>query len=145
MRAKSPALTAVPVVTDQDVTLPDGQDVTARTGEWLIAKDDQVIDVVSPFRFQRLYEPIEDRGLVVSGPLRSRIERTLGMGSTETPEHLATAIERSARLVIGDVRVDFTPGQWEYLAHKAEKRGITVDALVRQIVDWMTSEMWQHI
>lgn len=145
VRPVVPVLTAVPVTREQTVTLPDGHDALARHGDWLLAKHDTVIDVVSPAQLARTYEPVEDRGLVLTGDCRTQIERTLGVGSTETPEHLVTAIDRMARLVIGDVRVDFTPGQWEYLAHRAEKQGLTVDQLVRRVVDWVTAELWTHL
>ncbi len=137
-----PILTAVPVVKEQVVILPTGDEVRAWPGEWLITRDQQTIEVLSQTAFARAYEQTEDVGIPVSGAIRSRIERTLGLGSTETPEHLATAVERAARLVIGDIRVDFTLGQWEHLAHRAGKMGLTVEALVLRVVERVTADFW---
>lgn len=134
-------MTAVPVVADQEVSLPDGLSVTARTGEWLITNVDQVVDVLSPARFARLYEPAEDKGLVLNGEARTRVERSLGIGSTETPEHLVTAVERLARLTIGDIVVTFTPGQWDYLQHRASKAGLPVKEFVTRMVGRMSEEI----
>lgn len=144
VRPKRPTLTAVPCVTTTPVVLPDGTALDAVPGQWLITNGAQIVDVLSPDQFTRLYEPVEATGLVLAGALRARIERTLGIGSTETPEHLVTAIERTARLVIGDVRVDFTPGQWEHLAHRAEKMGITVDQLLTRVVARITDDLWNQ-
>ena len=52
-----------------------------------------------------------------------------GVAAVDLPEHLATAVDRLARLVVGNIRIDFTPGQWEHLAHRAEKMGLTMSAL----------------
>ena len=137
-----PILTAVPVVKETVVILPTGDEVRAWPGEWLIVRDQQTLEVFSQAAFTRAYEKADDVGIRIDGDVRSRIERTLGIGSTETPEHLATAVERSARLVIGDIRIDFTPGQWEHLAHRAGKMGLTVEALVRRVVERTTSEFF---
>ena len=133
---------AVPVVRPQQVSLPDGTFITTQVGEWLITREDRVVDVVSTHELKKRYEPTEKEGVLVNGDSRSRIERSLGVGSTETPEMLATAVERMARLKIGDIRVDFTPGQWEHLTHRAEKMGLPVGDMLKRLVDRFTQDLW---
>ena len=137
-----PAMMAVPVVRPQQVSLPDGTFITTQVGEWLITRNEQVVDVVSAHELKKRYEPTEKEGVLVNGECRSRIERILGVGSTETPEMLATAVERLARLKIGTLQVDFTPGQWEYLKHRADKMGLTVGDMVKRIGDRFTQDIW---
>ena len=137
-----PAMMAVPVVRPQTVTLPDGSHLTTQVGEWMITREERVVDVVSTHELRKRYEPTEKEGLLVSGDTRARIERILGMGSTETPEMLATAVERMARFKIGDIRVDFTPGQWDHLTHRATKMGLTVGDMLKRLVDRFTQDLW---
>ena len=124
------------------VTLRNDDSIRALPGDWIISREQQILDVVPDPAFLARYDPADETSLQVMGDARGRLERTLGLGSTETVEHLVTAVERMARLVIGDVQIDFTPGQWEHLAHRAQKMGLTVDALVRRIVDKITSDIW---
>lgn len=113
-----------------------------RAHDWIIARGESIIDVVSDSRFLQKYERADAPGLQIVDAHRTKLERALGIGSTETPEHLVTAVERLARLTIGDIPIDFTPGQWETLAHRAQKRQISVNALLRQIVDKITADIW---
>lgn len=135
-------LTAIPVVRPEVLTLPDGAVLTARPGEWIIARGNQVVDLVSQSELPKKYEPTEKEGLVVRGDLRVRLERTLGTGSTQTPEHLVTAVERMARLKIGDVQVDFTPGQWDEIRHRADKMGLTPSDVLKRLVAKFTQDLW---
>ena len=133
---------AVPVVRPQQVSLPDGTFITTQVGEWMITREERVVDVVSTHELRKRYEPTEKEGVLVSGDTRSRIERSLGVGSTETPEMLATAVERLARLTIGDIRVDFTPGQWEEIRHRATKMGLHPKAVIQRLVDRFLQDLW---
>jgi hypothetical protein len=144
VRLKGQTFTAVPVVSTHTAVLPLGTEVTASVGDWTITQGERVVDVVSGKELYRKYDPVGSDGLILRTDHRSRIDRTLGIGSTETPDHLVTAIERLARLRIGDVRVDFTPGQWEHLQHRAGKMGITTDALLHRVVERITSEIWNQ-
>lgn len=144
VRRKGTVLTAVPVVQPQLVNLPHGIACTAYPGDWLIANGAQVVAVVDEEAYRAEYEVVDATGLVLGEEARYRIERSLGVGSSESPEHLVTAIERVARLTVGDVRVDFTPGQWEHLSHRAGKMGITVADLLKRIVDRITGDLWNH-
>lgn len=135
-------LTAIPVVRPEVVTLPDGTVFTAKPGEWLIAKGNQIVDVVSQTQLANQYEATDKDGLLIRAAARTRIEQVLGHGSTETPEHLITAVERLAKLRIGKIDVPFTPQQWDQIAHRAGKMGITSEALVRRLLDRFTQDLW---
>lgn len=135
-------LTAYQIQQPTEFTLGDGQIVKGWPPNYVISRGETVIDLCSPRDFQLRYELADRRTLVLDDSDRTSIERTLGIGSTETRQHLTTAIARLASLRIGAITIDFTPGQWETLAHRAEKRGISVEALVRQIVDRITGQIW---
>ena len=134
---------AVPVVRPQQVSLPDGTFLTTQVGEWMITRDDRVVDVVSTHELKKRYEATERDGILVGGDTRFRIEKALGTGSTETPEMLATAVERLARLRIGDIRLDFTPGQWEEIAHRAGKMGLPAKEVLSRLLDRFCQDLWK--
>lgn len=142
VRAKGQVLVAIPVVQDRWVNLPNGESMRASVGDWLIARQEQIVDVCDDKRLREVYEPAEQTGLVLRDDARFQAERALGIGSTDTPEHLVAAINRLARLKVGDVQVEFTPGQWEHLAHRAGKMGISTGELVRRIAEKITQDIW---
>lgn len=124
------------------MTLGNGYEEDGRAGDWVITKGAIVQTVVTDVVYRARYESVDERGLLLTGADRTLLERTLGFGATETPQHLTTAVRRLASLTIGNVEIDFTPGQWEELAARARKRGIPVGALVRQVVDKITGDLW---
>lgn len=136
-------LSAFQLTAPEAFTLPDGEDVRGRNGEWVLLHGLIVVDVIPPAMFAERFEEVVENTLTIAGTVRARLEKALGFGSTLTPEHLAAAVERLARLSIGTIDLDFTPGQWEELQHRASKRGISLEALVQQVVDRITSEFWQ--
>jgi hypothetical protein len=142
VRAKGQVLVAIPVVQDRWVNLPNGEGMEAGVGDWLIARGEEIVDVASDKRLHEVYEPAERVGLILQDQFRFRAEKALGIGSTETPEMLCAAIERLARLKVGDVEVSFTPGQWEHLAHRAGKMGISTGELVRRIAEKISQDIW---
>lgn len=141
-KASPKILSAFRLDRTESFTLPDDEIKTGVPGSWVLSKGVIVVDVISAREFDARFEEVSDRDLQISGALRSRIEQTLGFGSTETPEHLATAIDRLARLVIGNNEIHFTPGQWEEIAYRASKMGLTVEALCKRIADRVTQDFW---
>lgn len=102
-----------------------------------------VFDILADDVFRHRYQVADADSLTISGDDRRAIEQDLGPGSTLDGARLAGAVGRLARLTIGNIRIDFTPGQWEELHHRASKRGITVEKLVEQIVAKITADIWQ--
>lgn len=133
--------TATPVV-DEGTAELYGQPVRVFPGWWIVSKGTITIDVLPEDRFLKYYETIDEQGLLLSGAHRSQIERKLGFNATETPEHLVSAIERLADLRIGHIQVDFTPSQFDILAHRAAKRGMSTADYVKLVVDRITSEIF---
>lgn len=128
--------------TPLDLPLQSGRKVLGEPGDWVVTQKDMIIEVLPADIFRHQYEPAQADSLTISGKDRTAIEQILGIGSTLDAARLVGSITRLARLEIGGVVLDFTPGQWEELHHRAEKRGITTENLVKQIVARITSEIW---
>lgn len=141
-RTERPSFLAVEAQQPQEVRIIGGYRATVRKGDWTVADGDAILDVLSPHAFRKAYEPVTPEGLILSDAHRTRLDAALGFGSTVSADQLVAVTERLARLVIGDVKVDFTAGQWDEIAHRAEKRGITVDALIEQIVAKITQDLF---
>lgn len=135
-------LTAYQLLVPTEITMLSDVKVYAHPGMWVIANGEHVVDVVPENLFAARFEPAASDSLVIGGEHRAKLENALGLGATNSPRDLTVAVERLARLSIGEIPVDFSAGQWDVLAHRAKKRGITTDALVRQLVDRITSEIW---
>jgi hypothetical protein len=86
--------------------------------------------------------PASQPGLQLSPGACNRLEETLGLGATRSPEFLTIAVERLASMQIGDIRIPFTPGQLAELQHRAEKRGRTVEAEMRAVVARIEEELF---
>lgn len=141
-RQRTEFLTAFVVTEPQPYELPSGRLVTPLVGDWVLSRGSHVLSILPDREFHLQYEIVDDQALTLSGADRIVIERTLGFAATETRDHLLTAITRLARLEIGSIVVDFSPAQWEELAHRATKRGLPVATLVKQIVDKLTQDLW---
>jgi hypothetical protein len=61
-----------------------------------------------------------------------------------TPADLVAAIERLASIAIGAVKVEFSPGQLEEIAHRAAKRGRSVEAELNAAVDRIKDEIFHR-
>lgn len=131
----------------QQTTIPrtvrfsTGASWTARPGDWIVTIGADVVDVCSEKEFPTKYERIQD-GLLLPRPLCTLLEETTGVGTTRNPEELTHAIERLARISIGDVKIPFTPGQIEEIAHRAQKRGLSVQQEIQRIVDRIKDEIF---
>lgn len=142
-RAGTEVLTAHQPLAPTTLTMPNGYEIDALPGKDVILSRGGVpVQVLPLARFHKEYEPADPRALTLSGADRATIERTLGFAATETPQHLVTAITRMARLSIGQIEVDFSPGQWEELSHRAAKMRLTTGDLVKRIVGKLTQDLF---
>lgn len=141
VRAKSPTLTAVRLVSAQPVQLADGREVIASVGDYLITRGRTSVDVVGPSQLAVRYE-IEERVCALSPETCLRLEQTTGIGSTRTSHDLVLAVERLAKISIGSIQIDFTPGQLEEIAQRATKRGRTVQQELQAVVDRIREEIF---
>lgn len=83
-------------------------------------------------------------GLLLSAADCRAIEETTGFGTTRSPAALRAAVERLATIAIGDIRLAFTPGQLEEIAHRAGKRGRTIEQEMKAVVDRIEDELFHR-
>jgi len=134
----------VRVAKPTSVLLADGRTVLASAGDWRICRQDLTLDVLPDSRFRKEYEPIVNGALVLTPAECARLEETVGVGNTQIPITFILAVERLAALHIGDVRLDFTPGQLAELKHRASKRGQTIEQTIKAVVDRIRDEIFHH-
>lgn len=75
-----------------------------------------------------------DRAIVVGAANRQRLEKVLSGGSLFDGNDLTMKVEALAKLEIGEVRLEFTPGQLKQLANVARRNGKTVEEVTRETV-----------
>lgn len=119
--------------------MPDGTILPCEINEWVIAAGNQVIDCVK--NLSEKYEIVEE-GLLLPRTVCVQLEQTIGIGTTQSAAKLIPAIERLARISIGTVKIEFTPGQLEEIKHRASKRGITVKQELQRCVDRVKDEIF---
>lgn len=73
-----------------------------------------------------------------------QLAAVLGLGTRPTAASILRAIDHLASLRIGEVRIPLTPGQMAELAHRASKRGRTVEAEMRAVVARVETELFHH-
>lgn len=110
-------------------------------GDWIVTIGADVVDVVSEKDFTQKYELVLD-GTLIPRDQCTVIEEITGVGTTRSADELYRAIDRLARIAIGDVRIPFTPGQIEEIKHRAGKRGLTVKQEIERIVDRIKDELF---
>lgn len=142
MRPRVPPLTAVRLPSSTHVRLADGREIPAAIGDWLITRGRTTIDVVGPSQLAERYHVIEAGDCVLPAAACDRLEQTTGVGSTRTAADLCAAVERLAKIQIGPIQIDFTPGQLEEIAHRATKRGHTVKQELQAVVDRIREEIF---
>lgn len=116
-------------------------DVLVYPGDWVISAGEQIIDAVTAKAFDSRYEVITD-GLILDRATCVRIEETTGVGTTRSASELEKAVGRLARILVGEVRIEFTPGQLEELAHRASKRGFTIKQELQRVVERIKDELF---
>ena len=122
--------------------LSSGEEIAAAPGDWIVANQRTLLAVVPARTFPAPYELVDPAALTLSNADRTALESTLGLGATQTPAALVAAVSRLARLRVGEVEITFTPGQLEELAHRAEKRGRSLQAEIEAVVDRIREEIF---
>lgn len=124
------------------ITLADGRTVTTTTGDWLIQRGKQTIDVVGDAVLRDRYQIVEAGALSVPNATCIRLETTLGVGATQSLDRLVAAVERLASISIGTIKIDFTPGQLTEIATRAKKRGQTIQQALQATVDRIREDLF---
>ena len=111
--------------------------------DWVLYRGKVPIEVTDDRGLARGYQVVTPGDLTLDTPARERLESTLGIGTTKDAASLTAAVERLARIEIGTVKIDFTPGQLHEIATRAKKRGRTVQqeleatvARIREDIFW---------
>lgn len=136
-----PSLTARQIDKNTIITLASGARAGAVAGDWIIANGSIAIEVCPNREFEHRFEPY-DQGLVLPKAICTQLEEITGIGTTKDAPTLLKGVQRLAHIVIGDIRIDFTPGQLEEIAHRAMKRGYTVEQELARIVDRIKDEIF---
>lgn len=142
VRRVAPTHVATRLTKRTHVQLADGSETHANEGDWLITAGQHTLSVIPAARFPGAYEIVPEGALTLSKAERERLEQTIGLGATRTASECLTAVERLARLHIGGVQIDFTPGQWAELQTRAAKRGQTLAQAVQAVVDRIRDEIF---
>jgi hypothetical protein len=142
VRRLQPALLASRLKAPEAIELPDGRTVLGATGDWRVYRGTTTLDLVPPTRFPKDYELIPEVGLTLSPSDCTRLEQTTGLGTTQIPITFISAVEQLASLSIGDVRLEFTPGQLAELHHRASKRGRSIELEIKAVVDRIRDEIF---
>lgn len=132
-------LTATQLKIRCNVWLPGNQLVLGQPGQYLItASDGTAVDLQPDLKD---YEIIEE-GIRLSPAHTNELERVLGVGAARSAVELVRAVDRLARLEIGGILVDFTPGQWEELQKKASVQDQSVEVYLQRMVKKFTQDIW---
>ena len=138
----SPAYTAYQLTERSHIELPSGTVLIGYPGEWVITREATVYAIVSDREFRADYAPANAPKLQISADDQTTLAKILGFGSTNSSLELTRAVEKLARLRIGDVEVNFSPGQWEEIARRAEKRGQPIATYMIGVVDKVLQDLW---
>ena len=142
VRPAAKGLQAYAFTAPADILLVDGRTAHAEPGDYAVINGVHTLDVLSPARFRLEYDLVAPIGVVLSPADCARLEQTLGVGNTQIPTVLVQAVERLAAIHIGDVRLEFTPGQLSEIAYRATKRGHTIEQEIRLVVDRIRDEIF---
>lgn len=89
--------------------------------------------------------PIQGRHLVLDHPELDRLAKTLGGGDVLNGEDLCLKVERLAGISFHNIRLEFTPGQLEEIAWRANRLGLTPEELAARIVKKMEELFFTHM
>lgn len=143
LRRKGATLTGIRQATAGVATLPDGAERVVKPGDWLIYQGAYLLAICPDADFPGVtYEIVAEGTLTLTVQDRDRLERSAGIGCTQSAASLIQAVQRLARIQIGDVTIPFTPGQLEELKHRALKRGQTLEQTVQAVIDRIKDELF---
>lgn len=144
LRRKGAPLTGTRTTLPGSVVIADGSTVSYLAGDWLIQSGSIVLTVLPEKEFPGPYEIVQEGALIVDKASREAFEAVAGIGSASTPAAMIQAAQRLCRIAIGDVNIPFTPGQIEEIKFRAEKRGITVQRAIQDVIDRIKDELFHR-
>lgn len=124
------------------LTAKDGRQLTVLAGDMVLLQDGFVFDAMPLHDFERMWEVLPEGGLILHPIDQAAIEHALGFGSTRDSQSLRLAVEKMARLTVGDIVLTFTPAQWDDLQNRATKRGVKLDVYMKGVLDRWMQDLW---
>lgn len=145
MRRKGGWATAVPAPTPgQLVQRVDGQLVMTTPQSILVTQGVMIIAVEDEKSLAEHYDTKIEGEFLIVPVIKRRLEDRLGLGSCASGLSLLQAIERLAKISVGQVEIPFTTGQLEELAYRAEKNGRTLRQEVESVIKRLESELFHR-
>lgn len=89
--------------------------------------------------------PVRDRVVIIGSEARDQLEQLFGGGGLVNAEDLVDKVERLAALGIGELRTNFSPGQWEELKRRCERLGVPVEEEAQRIVTKVSELFFDHV
>lgn len=86
-----------------------------------------------------------DRVVLVDPRNRDRLEQILSGGTLRDAEDLVAKVQKLASLEIGEIRVDWTPGQLRELQEYARRNRKTLQEVVKATVERMGAQFFSHV
>ena len=74
-----------------------------------------------------------------------QIEHLLGGGQIKTPQDLVDRVRSYASIRLGEITLDLSQAQKAEITHRAEKRGLTPEAVIREMVDIVLEEIFTAV
>ena len=74
-----------------------------------------------------------------------QVEHLLGGGSIKSPEDLVERVRSYASVSLGKITLDLSVGQKAEIVHRAAKRGISPEAVMKEMVDIVLDEIFQSV
>jgi hypothetical protein len=85
------------------------------------------------------------RVVPLSGETLQRVETLLGGGQIRTAADLLARVKSYAQVTLGNVVIDFSPAQKAELVHRATKRGLPPDQVVKELVALLLDQMFDAV
>ncbi len=85
------------------------------------------------------------RVVPLSGEALQGIEQILGGGQIRTAVDLVARVKSYAQITLGNVVIDCSPAQKAELVHRATKRGLPPDVLVKEMVDLLLDQLFESV
>ena len=85
------------------------------------------------------------RVVPLSGETLQRVETLLGGGQIRTAADLLARVKSYAQVTLGNVVIDFSPAQKAELVHRATKRGLPPDQVVKELDALLLDQMFDAV
>jgi hypothetical protein len=85
------------------------------------------------------------RVVPLTGDHLQQLEHLLGGGQIANPQALVDRVRAYASLTIGKITLDLSPAQKQEIQYRATKRGISAEAVAREMCDIVLDEVFERV